>query len=92
MFPSQDIDQVFGDMSKWIRERLHSASTINDFHLSLQSFAQSLHRPSEQIRRVIQMDVMRDWKTYVEHIPKRVQGIAGPTAPRVFDMVRREGV
>lgn len=92
MFPSQDIDQVFGDMSKWIRERLHSASTINDFHLSLQSFAQSLHRPSEQIRRVIQMDVMRDWKTYVEHIPKRVQGIAGPTASRVFDMVRREGV
>ncbi len=78
-------------MTKWIRKTLHSASTITDFEKSLQDFAANLRRPFEPLRRVVVVDKVRDWKTHVEHIPKRVVGIAGPTAPRVFDMVRREG-
>jgi len=88
---SKDVDQVFGDVTKWIRKNLHSALTITDFQKSLQHFAENLQRPFERLRRVVMVDKVRDWKTHVEYIPKRVVGIAGPTAPRVFDMVRREG-
>ena len=43
------------------------------------------------MRKVFVADRIRDWKGYLEMIPKRLVGIAGPTAPRVFSFIRREG-
>ena len=87
----EDVDQVFGDAAKYIRKNLHNASTIYDFRDGMQKFANLLVRP-EKHRRVIIHEKIRDWKGYLYNIPKRVTGISGPTAPRVFNMLRRGGL
>jgi len=59
----QDIDQLFGELAKWVRKRLHTASCIDDFVNSLQEFLDhGIHRPFDKLRRVIKMNTIRDWK------------------------------
>lgn len=61
--PCQDIDQLFGELAKWVRKRLHSASDIDEFVASLTLFLNdSIHRPFDSLRRVLKMNTIRDWK------------------------------
>jgi hypothetical protein len=85
----EDIDQMFGDLAKWVRKTLHFAQTIAEFYNSLKLFLQRLRRPHEPHREVLVVDKVRDWKSYFETINKQVKGISGPTAPRMFKMELR---
>ena len=62
LFVCQDIYQLFGELAKWVRKRLHRASCIDDFAASLQDFLKVVHRPFERDRYVFKMNVIRDWK------------------------------
>lgn len=85
----QDIDQVFGDLSRWIRTKLRYAQGLEDFRKSLHCFLQQLPRQHERDRMCLIVSQVRDWKSYLAHLGKTITGIAGPTAPRVFDFVQR---
>jgi len=58
----QDVDQLFGELAKWVRKHLHRASSIDDFVASLQLFLNTVQRPFDRFRRVIKLNTIRNWK------------------------------
>ncbi|CAE7297739.1 unnamed protein product [Symbiodinium sp. CCMP2592] len=58
----EDIDQLFGTLSRHLASRVKSALTIADFCLHIRNFLGALKRPSEKVSRVVQVDQTRDWK------------------------------
>jgi hypothetical protein len=53
---------MFGELAKWVRKKLHRASSIDDFVASLREFLASLNRPYEPMGYVIKMNVILDFK------------------------------
>jgi len=88
----QDVDQLFGELAKYIKKRLHGAACLNDFVLELQRFLHQLGRQHEKLNYVIAMNNIRDWKSWLECLGKKLVGIGGPSAPHVFEFCRREGL
>jgi hypothetical protein len=81
---------VFGDLAKWIRKRLPFAQTLGDFKSGLVTFLSELKRTHEKIREVVQVDQVRDWKSWLQGTKRHVRGIGGPSAPRWFQGVARK--
>ena len=84
----EDIDQVFGELAKWVWKHLHSAYTLEEFEESLKEFLKCLRRPHDAIRIVKRFDQVRHWKCYLDMVKKRVTGIGGQGAPHVFSCQR----
>jgi hypothetical protein len=58
-----------GELAKWVRKRLHHASCIDDFVVSLREFIKVLRRPREGEGFVLKLNVIRDWKAPRETMP-----------------------
>ncbi|CAK9038742.1 unnamed protein product [Durusdinium trenchii] len=57
----EDIDQLFGQVASWVKLKVRSALTSDDFVQGLKQFCAQLERPYEPNRMVIKLDVTRDW-------------------------------
>ena len=91
MTAAKDVDGFFGELTLFMRKRLHYAETIIDFRDSLQEFMASGTRPREKIREVIVLDQQRDWKNHLAFLRLQLHGHTGPRAPRVFEFRQRRG-
>ncbi len=88
----EDVDQVFGELSKFVKKALHYAEVVDDFVKGINRFLQVLVRPYEKrFRLVLRMDRIRNWKSYLHQLGVRIEGIGGPSAPHVFDFIKRCG-
>ena len=68
------------------------AETLEDFAEALKIFLTKVHRPYERHRLVIKLQQIRDWKSFLDRIPKKVTGIAGQGAPHVLACVKRSSM
>lgn len=57
----EDIDQVFGRLSTWVRNNIRSAATSADFVDGIREFCNKVERPHEPNRYTIKLDRVRDW-------------------------------
>lgn len=57
----EDVDQLFGSASTWMKNRVRSALASEDFLIALNEFLQQLDRPHEPTRFCIKLDQTRDW-------------------------------
>ena len=53
-------------------------------------FADGGMRPHEPLKLCFKLDRVRDWKTWLSHMGRRIVGLLGPSAPHVFQFVRRD--
>ena len=56
----EDVDQYFGDLAKYIKQRLHFAQTLDDFVHCLQAFGKVAKRHSERAHWVIKVQQVRN--------------------------------
>lgn len=87
----EDIDQLFGELAKWIRKRLPRAETLDEFETSLNEFLAQLNRPHEPLHYVWRINHVRNWKVWLEQLGKKLGGIGGPSAPHVYEFAARRG-
>jgi hypothetical protein len=87
----EDIDQMFGEIAKWIVRRLRIAHSVDDVISSLRDFFKQYTRLYEVLKFVTRMDWIRDWKSWVLLLEKKFVGIAGMSAPHVFEFLCRAG-
>ena len=78
----EDIDQLFGRLSVYIRHHLNRAETLADFFVSLKLFLQKLARPHERMWVVKRADTIRDWKTFLSAMDRQLVGHTGKSAPK----------
>lgn len=64
----EDVDQLFGRVACWIKSKLRSAQTSDDFVQCLKEFCQQLDRPYEPKRFVVKLDRTRDWCLDLAHL------------------------
>ena len=57
----EDVDQLFGSVSTWMKNKVRSALTSEDFLQALNDFLRQLDRPYEPKRFCIKLDQTRDW-------------------------------
>eukprot|EP00439_Symbiodinium_sp_Y106_P013192 s11483_g1.t3 len=98
----QDIDAFFSEMTTFIRKRLHWADSFDMFRKRMQDFDMFRKRMQEfldlgtraheKLREAVVLDRVRNWKDYFGFMALQMKGHTGPTAPRVFQFVRRSGL
>ena len=81
----EDIDQWFSSLAKWVRSKLVYAETLNDFQDSFVQFFRKHPRPYAKQAQVLRFDNIRNWKSFLGFLGKRIKGIAGPSAPHLFE-------
>lgn len=91
-FAIQDLDQLFGQASTFLRHHLRFAETIDNISDCLQKFLQRVDRPHEPLKIVRRLDTVRDWKTHLQLLNRHLRGIGGPRAPKVFEFVQLKGL
>ena len=57
----EDVDQCFGQCSDWIKRRVPTAQTSDDFVAGINAFLQKIDRPHEIQRACYKLDRTRDW-------------------------------
>ena len=72
-----------------LKNRLPLAETLHDFAEAFNIFLHGVHRPYEKHKYVIKLQQIRDWKSFLGLIRKKVTGIMGQSAPHVFSCVKR---
>lgn len=88
----EDVDQMFGDLARWVLKKLRVAQNLCDFTASLWAFAETANWPHEEHCFVQRFDLVRGWKNFLANIRKSVSGIGGPGAPHVFSCVLRRSL
>ena len=78
-------------MTTFIRKRLHWADSFDMFRKRMQEFLDLGTRAHEKLREAVVLDRVRNWKDYFGFMALQMKGHTGPTAPRVFQFVRRSG-
>ena len=81
----------FPEMTTFIRKRLHWADSFDMFRKRMQEFLDLGTRAHEKLREAVVLDRVRNWKDYFGFMALQMKGHTGPTAPRVFQFVRRSG-
>ena len=87
----EDIDQLFGSLSSYVKRMLPVARSIGDFIHCFEEFFEKLKRQHEPVAVVRRIDHIRDWKGYFESANRHLCGIGGPSAPKVFNFIYRKG-
>ncbi|CAE7278876.1 unnamed protein product [Symbiodinium sp. CCMP2592] len=62
------------------------------FRTRMQEFLDLGTRTHEKLREAVVVDRVRNWKDYFGFMALQMKGHTGPTAPRVFQFVRRSGL
>jgi hypothetical protein len=88
----EDIDQAHGEVAKRLKRDCRRAKSIWDFRSALYKILRSLNRPHENIAEVCVVNRVRNWKDNLCNLNVQVSGIGGPTAPKVFEFVKRKGL
>ena len=86
----EDIDMVFSLLASWMWKVLLLA-TVTYFVASIKTWLQQIKRPHEPHRFVVKLDQIHDWKTWLGKLGRHIVGLGGPSAPHVFELVRRNG-
>lgn len=84
----EDIDQWFSSLARWVRSKLMYAETLSDFQESFVQFFKKHPRHHEKNAKVLRFDNIRNWKSYLACMGKKIKGIAGPSAPHLFEFSR----
>ncbi len=87
----EDIDQLFGSLAAYVKRMLPVAHSMADFIKCFEDFFEKLKRPHEPVACVRRIDHIRDWKGYFASMGRHLCGIGGPSAPKVFNFIRRKG-
>lgn len=88
----EDIDQFFGEVAQYIANHgrfVHSLDHMAD--VLRRFFTQCRARIYEPLKLVTRMDWVRDWKSWLFAMKKKIVGIAGQAAPHVFEFILRSG-
>lgn len=86
----EDIDMIFAMLAKWT-SKLTRVETLEAFRDTIHKWLLQIVRPHERDRHTLLLHAIRDWKSHLAGLAKRIIGIAGPTAPHVFHFCRRSG-
>ena len=87
----EDIDQTHGEVAKRLKRDCRRAMSIWDFRSALDKIVKSLHRPHEKFAEVLVVNRVRNWKDHLASLSVQVSGIGGPSAPKVFECIKRKG-
>ena len=84
------LDQWLGRICRWIwhREHLHTPMA---FVSCLNEFVQATSYPHEPWGYCYNVDLARDWTSWLLHLQVCMTGIGGPSAPHTFTFMLRSG-
>ena len=80
----EDIDQVFGQCSDWVKRRVPTAQTSDDFVSGINAFLQKMERPHEIQRACFKLDRTRDWSLGVVSVLVAFVFLLPPTSFHVL--------
>ena len=73
----------------FVRDHIYEFETPEQLRRLLNQKFMPKTRRTEPTREAFKLDVIRDWKSYLACLGRKITGIAGPDAPHHFEFVRR---